>query len=261
MSTPAHNHTARPKSVALFISDLHLKEEMPETTAAFLAFLKRPARETQQLYLLGDIFEYWAGDDDLASPFIHQIVTALREVSDAGIALFWMAGNRDFLVGSEFALATGATLLSDPYCLDYATQRYLLAHGDQLCTDDVQYQEFRIMVRNPAWQSSFLARPLTERKNIIAAMRMQSQQHQKSQAPPIMDVNQAAVNKLFNDYQAHTLIHGHTHRPALHHGENSMRYVLSDWDMDRAPKRGDWLTLLEDGSLQRHDALELVINA
>jgi UDP-2,3-diacylglucosamine hydrolase len=253
MTMSTVNQTARPEPVALFVSDLHLQTEMPSTTAAFLAFLKRPAREAKQLFLLGDIFEYWAGDDDLASPFAQKIAQALRAVSDAGVELFWMAGNRDFLVNAEFARATRATLLSDPYILTFANQRYLLTHGDQLCTDDVEYQQFRAMVRQPDWQSKFLALPLNERKNIIANMRMQSQQHQAQQTPTIMDVNQGTADQFFKDYQAQIMIHGHTHRPATHHVLNTFRYVLSDWDNDHAKPRGDWLALFTNGSMQRYD--------
>jgi len=224
---------------------------MPETTAAFLQFLNLHAVQARALYLLGDVFEYWAGDDDLDSPFIQTIVQALRALSDTGVALFWMAGNRDFLVGQHFAAATGATLLSDPTLLKHADQTYLISHGDQLCTDDLTYQQFRTMVRQPAWQATFLARPLEERKQIIAHMRRQSQQHQQQQTMAIMDVNQSAVDQFFEQHQAQVLIHGHTHRPALHTVGTTRRYVLSDWDCDHLPARGDWLALRADGSLHR----------
>lgn len=253
MTTTTANHEAQSNPVAFFVSDLHLQIDMPKTTAAFLAFLKLHASDAQQLYLLGDIFEYWAGDDDLHSPFLQKIVAALREVSDCGVELFWMAGNRDFLVGQEFARTTGATLLADPHCLTYAGHRYVLTHGDQLCTDDVSYQQFRSMVRKPDWQSAFLARSLEERKNIIATMREHSQQHQRHQPTAITDVNQAAVNQFFVDQNSTTIIHGHTHRPAEHHVGNTTRTVLSDWDQDNAPLRGDWLALLPDGCLQRYE--------
>jgi len=246
------NQTARPKPVALFISDLHLQADMPHTTAAFLSFLNHQALEAQQLYLLGDLFEYWAGDDDLASPFLQRIAQALRAVSDNGVAMFWTAGNRDFLVGQQFARAIGATILPDPFVLTYAGQRYILAHGDQLCTDDLAYQRFRAQVREPEWQAAFLARPLEDRKNMIAAMRAQSQLHQQ-QSALISDVNQDAVNRLFEDQQANILIHGHTHRPAKHCVGNTVRYVLSDWDKDHGAVRGDYLALLNDGSLQRYN--------
>jgi UDP-2,3-diacylglucosamine hydrolase len=251
MSTEQTNQTARPKPVALFISDLHLQADMPATTAAFLSFLEKHARHAQQLYLLGDIFEYWAGDDDIGSPFPQRIVQALREVSDAGVELFWMAGNRDFLVGKEFAAATKATLLSDPHIITYGNQRYLISHGDLLCTDDAVYQQFRIQVRQPEWQAAFLARSLDERKSVIANMRQQSKLHQQ-EAAVITDVNQNAVNHFFADNHAQILIHGHTHRPAVHRVKSTTRYVLSDWDQDHATKRGDWIALLDDGSLQRY---------
>ena len=245
-------NTARPETVALFVSDLHLQSDMPATAAAFLQFLKQ-AGQARQLYLLGDIFEYWAGDDDLGAPFVQGIVAALKQVSDAGVALFWMAGNRDFLVGSEFAKATGATLLPDPFILRHANQTILLSHGDQLCTDDLAYQQFRAMVRQNTWQTAFLARPLQERKAMIEQMRVQSRQHQQQQPTMIMDVNPQAVAQFYNQHQAQTFIHGHTHRPALHQNGNLQRVVLSDWDCDHAPTRGDWLALHTDGTLQRYN--------
>lgn len=251
---------AQPKTVALFISDLHLQAEMPATAAAFLRFLKQHAMQTGRLYLLGDIFEYWAGDDDLTSPFPQQIVQALRQVSDAGVALFWIGGNRDFLVSNAFAAATGATLLADPHVFEHASKRYLITHGDALCTDDIAYQQFRAQVRQPEWQAAFLARPLEERKAIIATMRKQSQQHQQEQmkqSEMIMDVNPDAVADLFASSQAHIMIHGHTHRPAMHrHGEN-VRYVLSDWDRDGSKLRGDWFALMTNGEIKRFDTATL----
>lgn len=244
---------ARPETVALFISDLHLQPDMPATASAFLHFLQQQARHTRKLYLLGDIFEYWAGDDDLDSPFVKTIVTALKQLSSTGVELFWMAGNRDFLVSADFAAATGATLLPDPFMLNAAGLSCLLSHGDQLCTDDAAYQQFRTMVRQPAWQSAFLARPLPERKNMIEQMRMQSRQHQQQQPAMIMDVNSEAVAQFLKNNHAHILIHGHTHRPALHRVENTLRYVLSDWDCDHTPARGDWLALETDGTVQRYN--------
>jgi UDP-2,3-diacylglucosamine hydrolase len=248
-----HTDSTMPsRPVALFISDLHLQAEMPKTTSAFLAFLNQHARYALQLYLLGDIFEYWAGDDDLISPFPQRIVNALREISDSGVELFWIDGNRDFLVGQQFAAAIQATLLPELYLLNYANQRYLITHGDQLCTDDTAYQQFRAQVRQPEWQATFLARPLAERKHIISNMRMQSQQHQQQLPAMIADVNQDAVNQLFQNHQANILIHGHTHRPATHRVGDTVRYVLPDWDQDHAPIRGGWLALLADGSLMRY---------
>ncbi len=250
MTGPALSAAQAP--VALFISDLHLQPEMPATTAAFLHFLQQQASKASQLYLLGDIFEYWAGDDDLDSPFPQRIVQALRHLSDKGVQLYWMAGNRDFLVSQAFATATGATLLPDPYILTHAGQRLVLTHGDQLCTDDSAYQQFRLQVRQPAWQAAFLARSLAERKAIIAGMRMQSQQHQQQVSALIMDVNTEAVASLFASSGADVLIHGHTHRPDVHSSEQRRRYVLSDWDCDSTTPRGDWLALMADGSLLRN---------
>ena len=252
---------ARSETVALFISDLHLQADMPATAAAFLQFLQQHAVHARQLYLLGDIFEYWAGDDDLNAPFVAQIVAALRQVSAAGVALFWMAGNRDFLVGSAFADATGATLLADPFILAGPGQPILLTHGDQLCTDDVAYQQFRAMVRQPAWQAAFLARPLQERKHMIEQMRIQSRQHQQQQPAMIMDVNPQTVLQFFQQQQVQVLIHGHTHRPATHVMEQTVRIVLSDWDCDHSPARGDWLALDTNGQLQRHDFQGKLIQA
>lgn len=256
----------RPKTVALFVSDLHLQSGMPNTCAAFLHFLSHVAPAAKQLYLLGDIFEYWAGDDDLSDPFNQRICAALHELNQKGTALFWIAGNRDFLVGMAFAQAAGMTLLNDPHILSYQHQNYLITHGDMLCTDDIAYQQFKKQVRQTDWQQAFLARPLVERKAIINEMRHQSQQHQKTQlqtAPMIMDVNASAVENLFIDNAVQIVIHGHTHRPALHHyhfvvNQKNLackRYVLSDWDCeksdDKTKIRGDWLALLEDGDIKR----------
>ncbi|HSY26665.1 MAG TPA: UDP-2,3-diacylglucosamine diphosphatase, partial [Burkholderiaceae bacterium] len=155
--------TAQPATVALFISDLHLQASMPHTAEAFFSFLRDHARHTKQLYLLGDIFEYWAGDDDL-TPFNQQVIDALRNVSDSGVGLFWISGNRDFLVGSKFAEACGLQILLDPFVASIAGQKIILTHGDALCTDDLAYMAFRAQVRQPEWQSEFLARPLVQRK-------------------------------------------------------------------------------------------------
>jgi len=245
------------KTVALFISDLHLNAEMPATTKAFLDFLKNHATTAERLYLLGDIFEYWAGDDDLNSPFLQPIVQALRQVSDAGVAVFWIAGNRDFLVGNAFAAAAKLTLLSDPTIFEYGSKRYLITHGDQLCTDDTTYQRIRAEVRQPEWIANFLSHSLEQRKAMIANLRKQSQLHQQQMrhSETIMDVNADAVNNLFVTSHADVMIHGHTHRPAVHQHEQQFRYVLSDWDQDntQGKLRGDWLALQQDGRLQRFE--------
>ncbi|MEW6373583.1 MAG: UDP-2,3-diacylglucosamine diphosphatase [Pseudomonadota bacterium] len=244
MSTPA-------RTLALFISDLHLQESHPRTAEAFFRFLEEHGARTRQLYLLGDIFEYWAGDDDLDTPFHARVINALRALSDAGVALFWMAGNRDFLVGQGFASAAGLTLLAEPHVLDIGGQRIALVHGDAECTLDTKYMEFRAMVRNPAWQQQFLAMPLDKRKAIIAGLREGSREAHTTKSYEIMDVTPDAVEAVFDATGANILIHGHTHRPDLHrHGER-LRYVLPDWELDAEPARGGWIALTEDGALLR----------
>ncbi len=247
---------AQPEPVALFVSDLHLHEAAPATTRAFLDFLERHACHTRQLYLLGDLFEYWAGDDDIDSRYNRQVIEALRRVHDAGVELYWMAGNRDFLVGDAFAQATGASLLPDPYVTTIAGTRLALTHGDAQCTDDAGYMAFRAQVRAPQWQKDFLALPLERRKAIIAGMRDQSRAAQRTKSYEIMDVNPDAIAALFEDTASNTLIHGHTHRPARHEYDadqgKRVRHVLPDWDCDTAAPRGGWLGITADGMVRRY---------
>jgi UDP-2,3-diacylglucosamine hydrolase len=244
-------HGAMP--VALFISDLHLQESHPKTCAAFFAFMQQHAMATQALYLLGDLFEYWAGDDDLDAPFNRQIVQAIRRVSDAGVAVYWIAGNRDFLIGAGFAEAAGATLLAEPHVATIAGQRIALLHGDAQCTDDVHYIAFRNQVRQPQWQAQFLAQPLAQRHAIIAGLRNDSRTEQSGKTSDIMDVTPLAIAQVFMDTATTLMIHGHTHRPALHAQGALLRYVLPDWDLDTAPERGGWIAVHADGTLHRHD--------
>ena len=248
---------AIPDPLAFFISDLHLQAGMPRTAQAFRDFLTQQARRAQKLYLLGDIFEYWAGDDDLETSFNRDVADALRAVAQAGVEVFWIAGNRDFLVSDGFAKAAGLTILSDPHVVTLAGRRLTLAHGDAQCTDDTDYMAFRAQVRNPAWQQGFMAMPLAQRKAIIEGLRQGSQAAQKEKSSEIMDVNQQAVAKLFADTESALLIHGHTHRPARHvyldaAGEK-LRYVLPDWEIDATPARGGWIALGVDGMLRRFD--------
>lgn len=245
MSTPA-------RTLALFISDLHLQESHPRTLDAFLRFLEEHARHTRQLYLLGDIFEYWAGDDDLDTPFHARIVAALRTLADGGVELFWMAGNRDFLVGQGFADAAGLTLLQEPHVVEIGGQRIALVHGDAECTLDTKYMEFRAMVRQPAWQAQFLAMPLAQRKAIIAGLREGSREAHTTKSYEIMDVTPGAVEAVFEATGAKVLIHGHTHRPALHRHGECLRYVLPDWELDAGPPRGGWIAVDDTGKIVRN---------
>jgi len=246
---------------ALFISDLHLQPAHPATSAAFFSFLERHARHAQQLYLLGDLFEYWAGDDDIADPFHAQIVAALRALSDAGVALYWIAGNRDFLVGARFAEAANLILLPETWVADIAGLKVVLLHGDAQCTQDTKYMEFRAMVRQPAWQQQFTALPLAQRKAIVAGLREDSRKAQGSKSYEIMDVTPQAIADVFAQTGAEVMIHGHTHRPALHHVDGKRRYVLPDWEPDATPPRGGWISIDSQGQVRRHDLSGAVVDS
>jgi len=238
--------------LALFISDLHLQESHPRTAEAFFRFLAERARHAGRLYLLGDIFEYWAGDDDLGAPFNQRIVDALRALADAGVALYWLAGNRDFLAGAGFARAAGLTLLAEPHVATIGGRRIALVHGDAECTGDAKYMEFRAMVREPAWQQQFLALPLAQRKAIIAGLREGSREAHTTKSYEMMDVTPDAVAQLFDATGADVVIHGHTHRPALHEEGGRRRYVLPDWELDAEPQRGGWIAVDAGGAITRH---------
>lgn len=220
---------------SLFISDLHLcSSTRPAITRQFVDFLQTTASQADALYILGDLFEYWAGDDDLSDLRHRDILEALRHLSAGGTRLYFMHGNRDFLLGKDFAEATQATLLADPTMLELYGRRALLSHGDALCTDDIEYQAFRQQVRTPAWQQQFLSQPLAERKAQIEALRQRSEQEKSRKAESIMDVNQNAVHDLLREHgYPQLLIHGHTHRPARHvvelDGHVCERWVLGDW--------------------------------
>ncbi len=228
---------------------------MPLTTQAFLRFLREQASKAGRLYLLGDLFEAWAGDDDIDDPYNRTVIDALRALHDAGVALFWLAGNRDFLAGRDFMAASGAEPLPDPSVITLAGRRIALAHGDAQCTDDTDYIAFRQNVRQAAWQQQFLAMPLAQRKAIIARLRDGSRQAQRGKSYEIMDVNQAAIEALMQATASTALIHGHTHRPGCHRHSSPegsrVRCVLPDWDCDIPAPRGGWMALDADGSLQR----------
>jgi UDP-2,3-diacylglucosamine hydrolase len=221
-------------SFDLFISDLHLCASRPEITSSFLAFLKNNAVNARSLYILGDLFEYWAGDDDVEDAHHQPILMAFRALADSGVNLYLMHGNRDFLIGSDFCNITKITLLQDPTLIDLFGKKTLLSHGDELCTDDAAYQTFRHQVRNPKWQADFLSLPLHTRKTQIEAIRTRSEVEKSNKSAEIMDVNQEAVAALLAKYDYPELfIHGHTHRPHQHqillNGHHVTRWVLGDW--------------------------------
>jgi UDP-2,3-diacylglucosamine hydrolase len=218
---------------SLFVSDLHLSEERPAANERFIAFMEDEARGAAALYVLGDLFEYWIGDDDLGQPFNAVMTGFFANLVRAGVPVFLMHGNRDFLMGERFCRATGASLLADPAVVDLAGVRTLLMHGDTLCTDDLDYQGWRRTARSPAWQREFLAQPLDARRRTVGALRDKSREVIAAKPAEIMDVNQDAVQEAFRRHGVTRLIHGHTHRPGRHlhdvDGRRCERWVLPDW--------------------------------
>ncbi len=216
----------------LFIADLHLSPGRPEVTEAFIAFLQQRAAGAGALYILGDLFEAWIGDDD-PSALASRVTAALRELTEAGTQLAFQHGNRDFLVGKRFAEATGATLLGDEAVVQLDGRPVLLMHGDSLCLDDVAYQRFRRKVRNPAIKWLLAHLPLSKRLQIAARWRAGSKAANRNKPESIMDVTPQEVVRLMDRYRVQTLIHGHTHRPATHRVKLSAgageRWVLGDW--------------------------------
>jgi UDP-2,3-diacylglucosamine hydrolase len=215
-----------------FISDLHLSGERPDIIKHFIDFLQHEAAQAEALYILGDLFELWIGDDALP-PDMEPAVKALSRLSNSGVPIYVMRGNRDFLIGNEFAQITGCTLLDDPTIIDLYGQSTLLMHGDTLCTDDVDYQQFRQQVRDPAWQAEYLAKTVDERLAMAKQARQISEARTKEKPEDIMDVNSKAVENTFQQYQVSQIIHGHTHRPAIHElvvdSKKVKRIVLGDW--------------------------------
>jgi len=216
----------------LFISDLHLDPARAPIAAQFERFLEEIAPRSEALYILGDLFEYWVGDDGLSLPFPQRVAEALRPLA-ARVPVRFMHGNRDFLVAQGFAAATGAEIIADPTVIDLYGQRTLLLHGDTLCTDDKPYQAFRAQVRDPAWQRAALARPIAERLAIAQGMRSDSEDAKQAKAMDIMDVSRDAVERAFEESGCDVMIHGHTHRPGRHEyrvaGRDRVRWVLPDW--------------------------------
>jgi UDP-2,3-diacylglucosamine hydrolase len=217
----------------LFISDLHLDETRPDISRALFSFLQNTAVKAEAVYILGDFFEAWVGDDD-QSELIDSVTLALRKLSDSGVRLYIMHGNRDFLIGQQFCQAVGATLLNDPTVIDLYGEPTLLMHGDSLCSADQQYMQFRKILRSPEWQQEGLSKPLEERRVIAKQLRMASGEANSNKAEDIMDVSPDDVLAALAEHQCLRLVHGHTHRPARHplklEGQAAERIVLGDWD-------------------------------
>lgn len=216
----------------LFIADLHLSGERPNIIALFQTFLKQEARNADALYILGDLFEAWLGDDAV-QPDMADVLNGIAELTKSGVPVFMMVGNRDFLIGAEFETMTGCTLLPDPSVIRLYGTDTLLMHGDTLCTDDVDYQAFRKQVRNPEWQKAVLAKSVDERIKIAREARAESHARTAEKSETIMDVSPQAVERVFREHSINRMIHGHTHRPAVHEltidNKTVTRIVLGDW--------------------------------
>ncbi|MEE4380142.1 MAG: UDP-2,3-diacylglucosamine diphosphatase [Candidatus Competibacteraceae bacterium] len=216
----------------LFISDLHLDTRRPAIVSLFLDFLQRQALEVEALYILGDLFEVWIGDDDDAE-LGNTVAQALQNLTQQGVPVYLMHGNRDFLIGQRFAATSGVQLLPETLVIDLYGTPTLLMHGDTLCTDDIKYQTFRAQVRSSRWQAQMLSRPLEERRLFGQQLRQESQQAVADKSPEITDVNPHAVIAIMRALEVYQLIHGHTHRPAVHSlvidQKPACRMVLGDW--------------------------------
>ena len=234
----------------LFLSDLHLSPDRPAALRAFHAFAAGPAREAAAVYMLGDIFDWWVGDDQMRIPFVADVVKSMRGISDAGVALHVGQGNRDFLIGERLARAAGATLMPEFVSLDLHGVRTLLCHGDQLCTDDEEYQAYRNRMRDPEVQARLLRLPYFVRRVIAAWLRRKSRNTKALKPESIMDVAIPTVEQTFRDSGADRMIHGHTHRPAVHahdvDGKPRERIVLADWE-----ESGRYLEVTEAGAVER----------
>jgi UDP-2,3-diacylglucosamine hydrolase len=218
---------------SLFISDLHLASERPRIVEQFFGFLSSTAQGAAALYVLGDLFEYWAGDDDMDDPLNRSVSDAFARLAQSGTRVYFMHGNRDVLVGREFAQRSGATLLEDPTLVDLHGTPTLLMHGDTLCTDDVEYQQFRAYAHDPQNQARFLAQPVAARRAQLEGLRKSSESAKQGKTAEIMDVNVEAVDRALRQAGYPRLIHGHTHRPGRHvhriDGHDCERWVLGDW--------------------------------
>lgn len=237
----------------LFISDLHLSEDRPDISRAFFSFLDQHAKHAKKLYILGDFFDFWVGDDYLAhshsDSLANKVVAHLAQLSKNDVDVFFMPGNRDFLLGEEFMTLCGMQLLSDPTVITLDHVPTLLMHGDSLCTQDKEYMQFRAMARSEAWKKTQLAKPLDERLRFAQHLRQTSQQQNNYKAEDILDVDENEVQRIMLNLGVSQLIHGHTHRPQVHHYTNPdrTRYVLGDWH-----QQGGWYL--------QHDQNGLVLN-
>ncbi len=222
-----------------FISDLHLQESSPHTTALFQSFVEKLKENNQQteLYILGDLLESWIGDD-YENDFHNEVKATLKSLTGSGTKVFFLYGNRDFLIGEEFLTETGIKLLIDPFLLKCNGKTILLTHGDQMCVDDKEYQTFRSIVRNPDWQKDFLNFPISKRLKIAGETKDASKQSKQEKSMEIMDVNEEEVLRVFKKHKVNTMIHGHTHRPMKHELKIDdrlySRYVLGDWNKTSA---------------------------
>jgi UDP-2,3-diacylglucosamine hydrolase len=219
----------------------------------FVDFLAQRARQASELFILGDLFEAWIGDDDIGDLYHAEVVKALRTASDSGLRISLLHGNRDFLLGQGFAAASGVRLIEDPYILSTAEWQFVLSHGDALCLDDEPYMKFRAQVRDPQWQSALLAKPLAERRQIAAHMRQVSESSQREAADPYSDLEAAGIDDFLRQHGYATFIHGHTHQPATHDhivdGIHVERWVLADWHETRGE------CLVWDGEALRREAI------
>lgn len=229
----------------LLISDLHLHEQRPDIARAFFRFLQETAPQADALYILGDFFEVWIGDDAI-SPFQQQVATALKQLANSGTRIYLMHGNRDFLIGKQFCRLAGCQLLKDPALLQHKGDNILLMHGDSLCTDDHDYQRMKRILRNPL--SLFILRhlPLKTRRKLAGDLRAKSRSQTRMKAAEITDVNAAAVEQAMQRHGVRTLIHGHTHRPATHNLPTGTRIVLGDWDSH------GWYLQLDETGIEQH---------
>jgi UDP-2,3-diacylglucosamine hydrolase len=216
----------------LFISDLHLSLDKPEITQRFIYFLKTRAPKSQAVYILGDLFDAWVGDDDFTPPN-KAIRLQLKQLTDSGVKVYFQSGNRDFLIGDRFCQETGIILLGDYHCIVLYGIPTLLTHGDLLCSDDIAYQEFRKKSRHSDWRNNVLSKPLFLRLLMARWYRLRSHFHKRKKSSAIMDVNQSTVLSTMQRFQVERLIHGHTHRPAVHNftlnHQSAQRFVLADW--------------------------------